>query len=367
MKKIFYIFAASLLVACSGSNEGPVIPDAYTEPFTLSVDTDEVEADGVSVVTFSFKDSYGREMLDDRMVRANITIASTDGILVDSKGRSVSFIDNGEHVFKARYNGRYSNEVIVTAVNRGAYEYFYKNIGIFKCTSVDCSACPYFVQAYEEGVAEVCKEHSILLAFHGDFQGSDPLGVSSSAGTLGNYILNSFGLSSWPGAVFDLHLKMIGTSPSTIEKNISTLRVTNPATCGIKVNSITFEGKTVKVNASLKSSKGGEYDLACALVEDGVEYFGGYSYNDSGIYNEVVRGVSGNLLAYDPATLTSVAKDEEITKTIVMNFSSNVTESALNGKYVAVWAHRKMENGESIMDNVVTCAYGSTTDYLLND
>ena len=84
MKKIFYIFAASLLVACSGSNEGPVIPDAYTEPFTLSVDTDEVEADGVSVVTFSFKDSYGREMLDDRMVRANITIASTDGILVDS-------------------------------------------------------------------------------------------------------------------------------------------------------------------------------------------------------------------------------------------------------------------------------------------
>ena len=67
MKKIFYIFAASLLVACSGSNEGPVIPDAYTEPFTLSVDTDEVEADGVSVVTFSFKDSYGREMLDDRM------------------------------------------------------------------------------------------------------------------------------------------------------------------------------------------------------------------------------------------------------------------------------------------------------------
>ena len=367
MKKVFYIFAAAILVACSGSNEGPAIPDAYTEPFTLSVDTDEVEADGVSVVTFSLKDNYGREMLDDRMVRANITLASTDGILVDSKGRSVSFIDNGEHVFKARYNGRYSNEVTVTSVNRGAYEYFYKNIGIFKCTSVNCSACPYFVQAYEEGVAEVCKNHGVLLAFHGDFQGSDPLGVSSTAGTLGNYILSAFSLSNWPGAVFDLSLSMEGTSPSTIEKNINTLRVTNPATCGIKVNSITFEGKTVKVNASLKSSKGGEYDLACALVEDGVQYLGGYSYQESGIYNEVVRGVSGNLLAYDPATLTSVAKDEEITKTIVMNFSSNVTESALNGKYVVVWAHRKMANGESIMDNIVTCDYGRSTEYILND
>ena len=77
--------------------------------------------------------------------------------------------------------------------------------------------------------------------------------------------------------------------------------------------------------------------------------------------------MSGNLLAYDPATLTSVAKDEEITKTIVMNFSSNVTESALNGKYVVVWAHRKMANGESIMDNIVTCDYGRSTEYILND
>lgn len=355
------------MAACSGSNEGPDMPGTYTEPFTLSVDTDEVEADGVSVVTFSLKDSYGREMLDDRMVRANVTLASTDGILVDSKGRSVSFIDNGQHVFKARYNGRYSNEVTVTAVNRGAYEYFYKNIGIFKCTSVDCVACPGFVQAYEEGVAEACRNHGVLLAFHGDFQGSDPLGVSSSAGTLGNYILSYFRLSAWPGSVYDLSLSMTASSPSNIEKNMNTLRVTNPATCGIKVNSITYEGKTVMVNASLKSSKGGEYDLACALVEDGVRYDGGYSYNDSGIYNEVVRGVTSNLLSYDASTLTSVAKDEEITRTLTMNFSSDVTETALNGKYVAVWAHRKLDNGDSIMDNIVTCDYGSTTDYLLND
>lgn len=367
MKRIIYILVALAAISCSGSHEGPEIPEAYTAPYTLSADVDEVEADGVSVVRFSLKDSYGREMLEDRMVRANITIASTDGILVDSKGREVSFIDNGEHVFKARYNARYSNEVTVTSVNRGAYESFYKNIGIFKCTSIDCSACPYFVQSYEEEVAEVYRNHGVLLAFHGDFQGSDPLGVSSSAGTLGNYIMASFGMSSWPSAVFDLHLKMTGTSSSTIEKNINELRVTNPATCGIKVNSITFEGKTVNVNVSLKSSKGGEYDLACALVEDGVRYDGGYSYQNSGIYNEVVRCVTGNLLRYDTATLTSVAKDEEITKTLTMNFSSNLNESLLEGKYVAVWAHRKMDNGESIMDNIVTCDYGSTTEYLLND
>ena len=160
---------------------------------------------------------------------------------------------------------------------------------------------------------------------------------------------------------------MTASSPTRIEEKINTLRVTNPATCGIKVNSISFEGTQLKVDVSLKSSKGGKYDLACALVEDGVKYEGGNSYKDLGIYNEVVRGVSDGLLRYNSETLQTVAKDEEITRTLTVNFTSDLNESLLNGRYVAVWAHRKMEDGESIMDNIVTCDYGSTSEYILND
>ncbi len=367
MKRITYILAALAVMSCSGRNEGPGIPEEYTAPFTLSADIDEVEADGVSVVTFSLTDTYGREMLEDRNAMTNITIFSTDGMTVPRLSREVSFLDNGEHVFKARYNGKLSNELTVTAVNRGAYEVYYKNIGIFKATSVDCPACPGFVQAYEEEISEVCRKHTVLLAFHGNYQGADPLAVSTQVGPLGNYLLNCFNLSYWPSSVYDLSLKMTGYSATTIEKKIDTLRVTNPATCGIKVNSISFEGTQLKVDVSLKSSKGGEYDLACALVEDGVKYEGGNSYKDLGVYNEVVRGVSDGLLRYNSETLQTVAKDEEITRTLTVNFTSDLNESLLNGRYVAVWAHRKMENGESIMDNIVTCDYGSTSEYILND
>ena len=65
--------------------------------------------------------------------------------------------------------------------------------------------------------------------------------------------------------------------------------------------------------------------------------------------------------------MQTVANDEEITRTLTVNFTSDLNESLLNGKYVAVWAHRKMEDGESIMDNIVTCNYGSTSEYILND
>ena len=136
-------------------------------------------------------------------------------------------------------------------------------------------------------------------------------------------------------------------------------------TFGVNDNELQLSGLIVGNEAKGVGQKGvggGVYlnkgTLQFALSED---------FKDLGIYNEVVRGVSDGLLRYDPETLQTVAKDEEITRTLTINFTSDLNESLLNGKYVAVWAHRKVEDGESIMDNIVTCDYGSTSEYILND
>ena len=366
MKKTIYILAALFLMSCSGSNEGPEIPDAYVAPFTLSADKQEVEADGVSVVTFSLKDNYGRELLDDRSVMPYISISSAGGIKVPRLSRTVSFLDNGEFEFVARYDGKESaNKVTVRSVNRGSYEMFHKNIGIFKCTSVNCPACPGLVQSFRT-ISDYSRSHCVLLAFHGHFTGTDPFAEVS--GSLSGYIMSEFGLDVWPSGVFDMRDPFKGAiSSSDMEKNIESLRIGNPATCGIKVNSITSDGNNVKVNASLKSSKGGEYDLACALVADGLRYEGGNSYQDSGIYDEVVLAASDNFMRYDRDRLTSVTAGGEMTSDIIMTFSGQVSENDLNGKYIAVWAYRKTDDGGSVMDNIVTCSFGSTTEYVLNE
>ena len=71
MKRILlYLSTIVLAASCSGTvdpdNKGQGdVPDEFTEPFTLSVDKAQVEARGKDIVTFSLKDAYGREMLDD--------------------------------------------------------------------------------------------------------------------------------------------------------------------------------------------------------------------------------------------------------------------------------------------------------------
>ena len=82
--------------ACSGTvdpeDEIPQeqIPEEFTEPFTLSADKTEVEASGKDVVTFSLKDAYGREMLDDKNILQGVWMSSCS-ISLSSNSPPVSF------------------------------------------------------------------------------------------------------------------------------------------------------------------------------------------------------------------------------------------------------------------------------------
>lgn len=373
------LFAA---LACSGTidpedtnnpdnNGGQTeIPEEYTAPFTLSVDKVEAEASGEDVVTFSLKDAYDREMLTDRKALQSINITSDKAVRVPRMETTVTFIANGDYTFTAKYQGVKSNSVVVTAKNRAAYEVYHRNVGLFKCTSVWCSACPYLAKNLH-GLSEETADHVVVLAMHGNFNNTDPFSLYVGSTDLGSYMLSYFGGGGWPTLIYDLNRSVqlgSGSVPtSDLEADILKRRIESPATCGIKVNKVAVEGSQLKVEAALKSSTGGNYTLVCAVLADGLVYQGGYSMNDDGVYDEVVMALSDSFLSYNKDNSNTLKAGEEVTKQFSFDFGSKVpSESERKNYYVAVYALR-MAGEVSTMDNIVTCDYGKTVDYRLND
>lgn len=375
MKRISLYFAAIFcMAACSGTVDpeggdvnNQVMPDEYVEPFTLAADKTEVDANGEDYVTFSLKDSFGREMLQDKNALQSINITSAEGIRVPRMQTKVAFIANGTYNFSATYSGRKSaNTVLVEVKNRAKYEVYHRNVGLFKCTSVWCSACPYLGSALH-GLSESTKDHSVVLSIHGNFDGQkDPFSLYVSDMDLGSYVMARFGLASWPTLVYDMNHAVAGTAPtSDIDAKILERRIQSPATCGIKVASVKVEGTALKVKASMKSSTGGDYDLACAVMRDGLVYQGGFSIDSEGIYDEVVIAMSESALGYYKGE--EVAEGDEYEEEFSFDFGDSVpSEDQLANLYVAVYAYRKTEDG-STMDNIVTCRYNESVDYRLNE
>ena len=153
-----------LAASCSGTvdpeNQEPVdMPDEFTEPFTLSADKTTVEANGKDVVTFSLKDAYGREMLDDKNTLQGVNITSAEGVRVTRMEKTVSFIANGTYHFTAKYKGKASaNTVEVVAANRAAYEKYHKNVAIYKATATWCGPCAVMTKALN-GLNEDAQAH----------------------------------------------------------------------------------------------------------------------------------------------------------------------------------------------------------------
>jgi hypothetical protein len=244
MKKLLFILSATLFAACSGTidpdDQGTELPEVeipaeYTAPFTLSVDKSEVEADGADAAIFSLKDAYDREMLQDKKALQSINIVSDKGIRVPRMQSSATFISNGEYTFSATFKGvKSENTVKVTARNRAKYEVYHRNIGLFKCTSVSCVACPNLGKILN-GLTGEAAEHTVVLSIHGNFSGRDPFSMYVGDTDLGSYMIGYFGGSGWPTLIYDLEKAETGSGQgSVIEANIMQRRIDNPATCGIQ-------------------------------------------------------------------------------------------------------------------------------------
>ena len=378
MKKLLYMTALLLAAACSGTvdTDDTNLPEEYVGPYTLEADKTEVEASGADTVTFSLLDSYGRNILLDKVALQNVNISTEDGVRVKRMTAFSTYFKNGEYVYSATYKGEPSaNKVTVVAKNRKKYETYFRKVGLFKCTSVWCSACPSLASTLHT-MSDEAKEHSVVLACHGNFNSKDPFSLYVGTYDLGSYLMGVFGGGAWPTLIYDLNSAEVGAArQNEVEENILARRSESPATCGIKISSVKMEDGALKVKAAMKSSTGGKYDLACAVMRDGLKYQaqGSYSLNGDGVYDEVVVNLSENFVRYDSKSGKELKIDEEYTKEFVFPFTAPEgqevklpSEEELKSFRVAVYAHRAVGE-KSTMDNIAVCGYGKSIDYLLNE
>ncbi len=372
MKKVLsWILALAAVASCYGTidpnnpNQAPddnpddkqEIPEEFVGSYTLSADKTEVEASGSDVVTFSLKDAYGRDILQDRRTLQKVNIVSEEGQRVPRMETTTTFIANGAYTFYATYEGRESkNKVRIVAQNRGNYEKFHKNVAIYKATATWCAPCALMTRALA-GLNEDTKNHSVELCWH--YQDNLAIYTDNASYDCGTQIASYFGNGGVPTVVLDLQTPVIEKSSSAIEAAAWDLRAKYPATCGIKVDTEydAAEGN-INVKAELTSSTGGEYDLGLALLlNDQIIPEG---TNDGGKYSHIVRSATGNYMMYSTA-IKSVPKDG----TLPFEQSIMLRNMSPDNLSVVVFALVKEGDGARI-DNIVEVKVGESIDYVYN-
>ena len=365
MKRILlYISTIVLAASCSGTvdpdNQGQGdVPDEFTEPFTLSVDKAQVEASGKDIVTFSLKDAYGREMLEDKSTLQSVNITSEEGVRVTRMERTIGFISNGTYHFSAKYKGKASaNTVEVKAQNRAKYEKYHKNVAIYKATATWCGPCAIMTKALE-GLNEDTKSHSVELCWHGQ----DELAVTPGGWDYdyGSFVISYFGGQGFPTVVLDLKETTIENTSSALDKAIWNIRSEYPASCGLKLSTeYDAAAKVINASAELTSSTGGSYDMGMVLLLNNQIVQGGT--NEDGRYSHIVRASTGNFFMYSSESLTKVDKDGKMT------FELQIPAGNYKLSDLSVVAFALVPDGDGArMDNIVEVKAGESVDYILND
>lgn len=364
---------ALLAVGCHGNVDGGYqdMPEDFTGPFTLSVDKEELPASGTDWATFSLKDAYGREILDEKSNMQYVNIYEVNGnASVARLSRQFRAIVDDTFTFEATYKGEKSaNAVDLVTVDRVKYEKYHKNVALYKATGTWCGPCGNLAESMKK-ISEDTKDHLVQLSFHGDGQGADdPYSLPHpDYFDYGNYLTAIYGSRynmslGFPTIVLDAKQVVVSSSASDIDAAVYELRANYPATCGLKVSSEYDEAtNTISVEATLASDKGGSYDVGFALLLNNEKYTEGTVAD--GVYSHIVRGISGNFFHY--AKLNEVAAGEE--KQYTMDISPSNGESfasKISNMEVAVFAI--VPDGDyARVDNITVAPVGETQGYTLN-
>lgn len=354
MKKNIFTYIVSLILialvpACSGTESGEEVPAGE---LVLQASKDVIEADGKDEVEFAVY-ANGVDVTANAYVMDVLTGLDLEK---NSKGRFVyTAIANGEFEFQGDYNGK-SVTTKVTAQNRKNYEEFYKRVAVFKVTGTWCSNCPSMTIALANAEKKM-PDRMVKMAFHYTSElGTDPYAISATS----FFFDPPYKVLGAPTSIYDLNV--VESDRSKISSIISQELRDNPATCGIKVKAYT-SGTDIKVDASLKSSTGGKYDLVYVVLEDGLKVVGTTFYED--VYDYTAVAVSGNFLSHAD-TAKEVAKGEEAQfGTFTISGADKLPKGTKTR--VAVYA-LVVKDGKYIVDNIVSCDVdGEEVDYKYND
>ncbi len=370
MKLHNFFFAALAMFAFVGCEEpenpggdGGGTNTGNAEVFTIAVDKATIEADGIDAATFIVTNADGVNVKDMPGYAEYVYFVNeADDSRLPRGSQSFSSFRNGTFTFHATVKGKpTTNSVQITAQNRSAYEKYQQKVCVFQCTGTQCGYCPFMTEAIAGLRAGENKDNVIVLAAHGNIPSTDPYTISvGGIKDLGTYICQKYNGGGFPYAVYDFAFGAGDRSVSYLNSAIENILMSEPAACGIKISKaqIDAEGNGV-IEASVKASKAGTFDLAWAVLVDNLPQNGGVEP----IYNDVIIAVSDNFLAMSNDTKAELAADEELSKT----FEFKVTpfrgiEFKPADCKVVVFAH----NGRMI-DNANICAVGSSVPYLYNE
>ncbi len=347
-------FALALMPACTDNmddgHEGP------KEPYTLSVNKEAIESDGKDEAIFTITDAGGMVLTDRKHIRStSFHIAETDewksGMILDTPNVLTS-ISDGTYTVSAMYDGvECANTVSVTSKNRSVYEVFHKNVVLYRFTATWCQYCPGLTESLSK-IDDFTEDHVTVLEFHKGDEFSIP--------ALDNYLKT---ISGVPYSIYSLDYGTGGVSSAKeIRAYVKEQLVKYPATTGIRASS-RVAGNRLTIEAEVKASKAGEFDLGIAVLKDNCVPSSANAYEE--VYNNVLYSISGNYLGMSPDGKFTLKAGE--TQKITREITSDLFASEdVKDCSIVLFTLTSYGKG-AVIDNAVRFDVGGKiSDYRLN-
>ncbi len=349
-------FLAMAALACSTGDDTDVTGEGPLAPYTLSADKSEIESDGRDRAVFTITDANGMVLTGKNDIRkTSFHIVETDewksGMILDEPNVLTS-ISDGTYTVEAMYDGvQCENAVEVVSMNRDKYEVFHKNVAIYRFTATWCRYCPDMTDALSQ-IGNYTKDHSVVMEFHVNDEFSIP--------ALSDYLDR---ISGVPYCIYSLDYSAAGASSvKEIRSYVKQQLVEYPAMTGIKASS-SVSGNKMTVEATVKASKAGQFDLGMAIIKDRCVPASMDAYES--VYNDVVFSISGNFNAMSSDGTFSLDAGAE--KKIVKEWTSDILTSEDLKDCSVVLFTLTSYNRKVVIDNVIELKVGeSVPDYRYN-
>lgn len=342
------ILALSLgALACAG-NPG----DEPAATLKLQPSTQTITANGSDAVTFTVFDGT-----TDVTADAAIRCTTNDTPLA---GASFSTSSAGDYLFTARYAGRTSNEVKVTAKAGNTPDIepqFVRHICVMEFTGQWCANCPTGYNYMQFIIARNFKDTAHVIALHDNTSGEDEFAIDVQ-----RHMCLDFAVPGYPAAVVDMRdlCPLTSDIDQTFKKSLERSQEAYPAHCGVAVKSV-YDQTTQKATTTVRifSEKTETYRVALWVVEDGLAG----KQNISGQYSDYTHNHVARLLVssspnnYKGENLGEIPANTEKSKTFEV-----AVDPAWNLEKTSVYA--LAIDAEGYVNNMSICKIaGGDTDY----
>jgi thiol-disulfide isomerase/thioredoxin len=260
----------------------------------------------------------------------------------DLEGNVFAPAEEGEWTFVAAIDGQESEPVTVTAlVIAEEGKAFFRRSLVLDFTGTWCVHCPKMDVAIQATMEER-PGRVVPVSVH--CMSIDPMYVKP----LSDDLVRQFGVKAYPSAVVDMDPESLitTTSPELLLGQIDRLLADRGLSAGVRVET-TLSGENYTLKAEMTAVREGDYSLAVLVLEDGI-----VANQTGGVPDQVHNNVLRSWTEGEPH---AGLKEGD---TAVLELTGTVPAKSRFAVLV-------LRSG--LVDNVVTCAAGASTDYQYED